>query len=42
MIVTRSKSIEEILDLLDPITDLKICVVGCSLCAGKLKTGGEP
>lgn len=42
MIVTRSKPIEEIMDQIDQIMDQKICVIGCSLCAGKLKTGGEP
>ncbi|TFH05340.1 MAG: hypothetical protein E4H06_01535 [Methanosarcina sp.] len=40
MIITSAKPFEEILDLLKDEDD--IFVVGCNVCAAKLKTGGEP
>lgn len=40
MIITSAKPFEEILSLLKDEDD--IFVVGCNVCAAKLKTGGEP
>lgn len=40
MIITSAKTIEEILDLLKDEDD--IFIIGCNVCAAKLKTGGEP
>jgi ferredoxin len=42
MIITRPKPLDEILKILAPYKDLNICVVGCGICARKIKTGGEP
>ncbi|MDF1557804.1 MAG: methylenetetrahydrofolate reductase C-terminal domain-containing protein [ANME-2 cluster archaeon] len=41
MIITRSKPIEEILKTLELFPGLRICVVGCGICARKIQTGGE-
>jgi hypothetical protein len=40
MIITSAKPIEEILSLLKD--EDNIFVIGCNVCAAKLKTGGEP
>ncbi len=40
MIITSAKSFEEILALLKD--EDNIFVIGCNVCAAKLKTGGEP
>lgn len=40
MIITSAKPFEEILDMLKDEDD--IFIVGCNVCAAKLKTGGEP
>ncbi len=40
MIITSAKPLEEILALLKDEDD--IFVIGCNVCAAKLKTGGEP
>ena len=40
MIITSAKPIEEILKLLKGEDD--IFIIGCNVCAAKLKTGGEP
>jgi len=40
MIITSAKPLEEILSLLKDEDD--IFVIGCNVCAAKLKTGGEP
>ncbi len=40
MIITSAKPLEEILNLLKDEDD--IFVIGCNVCAAKLKTGGEP
>jgi hypothetical protein len=40
MIITSAKPLEEILSLLKDEDD--IFIVGCNVCAAKLKTGGEP
>jgi hypothetical protein len=42
MIITRPKSVDDILTMLDQFPDTKICVVGCGICARKVETGGEP
>lgn len=41
MIITRPKPIEEILTMLERFPASTICVVGCSICARKIQTGGE-
>lgn len=41
MIITRPKPIEEILSMVKMFPDLSICVVGCGICARKIRTGGE-
>ena len=40
MIITKAKPIEEILPFLKD--KKKIFIVGCNVCAAKMKTGGEP
>lgn len=40
MIITSAKPFEEILDMLKD--EDNIFIVGCNVCAAKLKTGGEP
>ncbi len=40
MIITSAKPLEEILALLQDEDD--IFIIGCNVCAAKLKTGGEP
>ena len=40
MIITSAKPFEEILTLLKDEDD--IFIIGCNVCAAKLKTGGEP
>lgn len=40
MIITSAKPLEEILALLKDEDD--IFIIGCNVCAAKLKTGGEP
>ena len=40
MILTRSKSFEDVLSNLD--RKKKIFIIGCNVCAAKMKTGGEP
>ena len=42
MIITRPKSVDDILTMLDQFPDANICVVGCGICARKAETGGEP
>ena len=42
MIITRPKSIEEILSMVEMFPDQSICVVGCGVGARKIQTGGEP
>lgn len=42
MIITRPKSVDDILTMLNQFPDTKICVVGCGICARKVETGGEP
>ncbi|KAF5411095.1 MAG: hypothetical protein C5S43_03750 [Candidatus Methanocomedens sp.] len=41
MIITRLKPIEEILTMVGKFPASTICVVGCSICARKIQTGGE-
>ncbi|MCL7475220.1 MAG: methylenetetrahydrofolate reductase C-terminal domain-containing protein [ANME-2 cluster archaeon] len=41
MIITRPKTIEEILTMLEKFAPSTICVVGCGICARKIQTGGE-
>lgn len=40
MIITSAKPFEEVLELLE--NEDQIFVIGCNVCAAKLKTGGEP
>jgi hypothetical protein len=40
MILTQSKSFEEVLSGLD--RSKRLFIVGCNVCAAKMKTGGEP
>lgn len=42
MIITRPKSLDDILAMLDRFPEANICVVGCGICARKVETGGEP
>jgi len=42
MIITRPKPLDEILKILAPYKNSNVCVVGCGICARKIKTGGEP
>ena len=41
MLITRPKPIEELLSMIEMFPDLRICVVGCGICARKIQTGGE-
>ncbi|TFH43256.1 MAG: hypothetical protein E4G94_05115 [ANME-2 cluster archaeon] len=41
MIITRPKSLDDILTMLDQFPYASICVVGCGICARKVETGGE-
>lgn len=41
MIITRAKPINEILSMIELFPGQSICVVGCGVCARKIRTGGE-